>query len=105
MDAIRSVLREELQNAKRLQKDYEALLRKLPKGSMIKKRIKGHEYYYLVYREGGIVRFDYKGKASPDELAKYKKAKADRARYRPLLAKVRKEQQYLERILRARRPV
>ena len=51
MPVIKSVLKEELENSLRMKSDYERELAKLPKGSLIKKRIKGHEYYYLVFRD------------------------------------------------------
>ena len=62
MPVIKGVLREELENSLRMKKDYERELAKLPEGSLIKKNIKGHEYYYLVLRKSGEVKFIYKGK-------------------------------------------
>ncbi|MBC8420305.1 MAG: hypothetical protein H8E10_17100 [Desulfobacterales bacterium] len=44
--AIKGVLKEELENSIIMQKKYEEELQKLPVGSLIKKKIKGHEYYY-----------------------------------------------------------
>ena len=53
MPIIKGVLREELENSLWMKEDYERELAKLPKGSLIKKKIKGHEYYYLVLRKNG----------------------------------------------------
>lgn len=39
-----------------------------PKGSVAKKKIKGPYYYYLAYRVGEKVKFDYIGKTEPVEL-------------------------------------
>lgn len=60
MKVIKSVLKEELANSLAMKKSYERDLAKLPKGSLVKKKIKGHEYYYLQVREKGKGRFIYK---------------------------------------------
>ena len=39
---LKSVLEEELSNSLAMKKDYEKELAKLPKGSLIKKNVKGH---------------------------------------------------------------
>ena len=53
MGAIKGVLKEELKNSLEMKKNYERELVKLPKGSLVKKKIKGKEYYYLVERKNG----------------------------------------------------
>jgi len=103
--SIKGVLREELANSLRMQKRYEAELAKLRKGSLVKRRIKGNVYYYLVYRENGKVRSEYRGKSSPDEIAAYKAAKSQRAKYRQLLSKVKKQIRFLRGALRGKEPV
>jgi len=42
LNVIKSVLKEELANSLAMKKDYERELAKLPKGSLVKKKIKGH---------------------------------------------------------------
>jgi len=87
MGIIKGVLREELENSIKLKKDYEEALVKYPGGSLIKKSIKGHKYYYLAYREGRKVRFIYQGKKlSEDFIAAFKKSKRLRAKYKELIA-------------------
>ena len=81
MRVIKSVLREELANSLAMKKSYERELAKLPKGSLARKTIKGHEYYYLQVREKGKVRFIYKGKLADGEIEKYEQAKQYRAKY------------------------
>ena len=56
MGVIKGVLKEELVNSLEMKKAYERELAKLPKGSLIKKKIKGYEYYYLLFRESEIGR-------------------------------------------------
>ncbi len=99
--AVRSVLEEELKNSLRLKKNYERALAKLPKGSLVKKKIKGHEYYYLILREQGKVKFIYKGKnVSSETIKRYREAKQLRAKYRKLLSETRKQIKFLKRALK-----
>ena len=105
MKVIKSVLKEELCNSLAMKKDYERELAKLPKGSLVKKKIKGHEYYYLVAREKGKIRFVYKGKLSDKEVKKYKQAQQYRAKYRKLLSEVKKQIKFLEGTLRGKESV
>ncbi len=105
MGPIKSVLKEELSNSLRMKKGYERELAKLPKGSLVKKKIKGHGYYYLVVRNGAKIRFIYKGKVSETELKKYKEVKQYRARYRSLLSQVKKQIRFLKSSLRGKESI
>lgn len=105
MGVIKGVLKEELENSIGMKSDYERELAKLPKGSLIKKKVKGHEYYYLLLREKGKVRFIYKGKVSDEEIKKYKEAKEYRAKYRKLLSQVKKQIRFLRSTLRGKESI
>ena len=88
-----------------MKKSYERELAKLPKGSLIQKKVKGHFYHYLLLREEGKVKFIYKGKVSSEEIKKYKEAKEYRAKYRKLLSKVKKQVRFLRSTLRGKESV
>jgi len=104
--AIREVLEEELENSLRMEQRYSKELDKMPQGSLVQKRIKGHVYYYLVLRdEAGKVKLLYKGKVEPEEIARYKEIKQQRAQYRNLRAKVRGQIRFLRRALSAKASV
>jgi hypothetical protein len=104
--SIKNVLREELENSQRIQKRYEHELSKLPKGSISKRSIKGNIYYYLVYRENGKFKSEYKGKSvSPKELEKYNEAKIMRAKYRKSISKLKKQIRYLKGALRGKEDI
>ena len=105
MGVIKGVLKEELENSLRMKRGYERELARLPKGSLIKKKIKGHEYYYILLREKGKVKFIYKGKVSDEEIKKYKEAKEYRAKYRKLLSQVKKQIRFLRSALRGKESV
>ena len=104
--AIKSVLREELDNSLRMAKSYERELARLPQGSLVRRRIKGQLYYYLVFREAGKFRAVYRGKeVAPAEIEKYRRAREYRAKYRKLLAQVRKEIRFLRSALRVKESI
>ena len=103
---IKGVLKEELANSLRMKKRYERELAKLPKGSLVKRNIKGHEYYYLVYRENGKFKSIYKGKSVRDEdLKKYQEAKNLRSKYRKALSQLKKQIRYLKGVLRGKEEI
>lgn len=105
MGPIKGVLREELSSSTRMMKGYERELAKLPKGSLVKKTIKGHEYYYLIVRTGKKIRFIYKGKVSAAELKKYEEIKRYRAKYRKLLSQTKKQVRFLKSSLRGKESI
>lgn len=105
MGVIKGVLKEELSRSLRMKKDYERALGKLPKGSLVRKHIKGHDYYYLIVRVGGKVRFIYKGKVSKEDIKKYQDAREHRARYRHLLSRAKKQIRFLRSSLRGKEPI
>lgn len=105
MAAIKGVMREELENSIKMKKDYERELAKLPRGSLIKRNIKGHDYYYLLMRDDGKVKSVYKGKVSEDIIKKYMDAKEYRAKYRKLLSQVKKQIRFLKGALRGKEAV
>jgi hypothetical protein len=102
---IKGVLAEELLNSLRMEKEYNAVLKKLPQGCLAVKKIRGHEYYYLVKRLGKKVKYIYKGKISEEERKKYKEAKILRAKYRKLFSQVKKQIRFLRSSLRGKEAV
>lgn len=103
MNPVRGVLSEELENSERLLKRYRQAIAELPNGSLVPKRIKGGLFYYLAYREAGKVRFDYKGKLSVEKVADFKKAASQKAKYRGLVAELKKQIVFLKRALHERK--
>lgn len=103
MNPVRGVLSEELANSERLLKRYRQAIAALPNGSLVPKKIKGGLFYYLAYRKGGKVRFDYKGKLSAGEVADYKKAAGQKAQFRGLIADLKKQIVFLKRALHERK--
>lgn len=104
MGVIKGVLKEELKNSLRMKRSYESAIKKLPKGAIVSKTVRGHKYYYLVSKRQGKMFYKYKGKLSPGEIKKYEDAKKQRAKYTKLLNKVKKQIKFLERSLRGKEP-
>lgn len=98
--AIKEVLQDELGSSLRMEKNYARRLEQLPKGNLIKKKIKGREYWYLQIRDGRKVRFDYVKKPSGVMIARYGKAKERRKQYRSLLAQVRLQVKQIRKMLK-----
>ncbi len=103
MDPIKGVLAEELVNSKRMLKRHGEALSRLPKGSLVAKKIKGGVFHYLAAREDGKVRFHYKGKLSAAEVDKYQEAKQLRRKYVSQISKLKKQVKFLERALHERK--
>lgn len=102
---IKGVLAEELENSLRMKKEYEEALKKLPQGCLAVRKIRGHEYYYLVKRLNKKVKYIYKGKISEEERKKYEEAKILRAKYRNLLSRVKKQIKFLRGSLRGKEAI
>ena len=106
MGIIKGVLREELENSLRLKKGYEEAIRAYQGGSLIRKEIKGHKYYYLAFRDGKKVKFIYKGKKlSKDFIAEHEKSKRLKAKYKNLMQQLNKRIKYLRRVLHGKEDV
>ena len=100
MGVIKDLLKEELENSLRLRVDYKEELKKYPGGSIIVKEIRGHNYYYLAYRDAKKVKFIYKGKKiSKDDVEKLKELRRLRAKYKKLIQKLDKRIKYLKKAL------
>ena len=96
---IIGMLKEELENSIQARDSYRKAMEKLPKGSLVRKEIKGRPYYYLAYRDGKKVRFDYKGKLSEEEIKRYEEAREYRARYKKKISEVNKQIRFIEKAI------
>jgi len=99
---IKDMLSEELQNSLQIKDDYLNAIEALPRGSLVRKVIGGIPYFYLAYRDGAKVKFDYLGKLSDDDVSRYAEFKKSRAEYRKRLSEVNKQIRYIEKVLRAK---
>lgn len=105
MAIIKPMLREELDNSRKLKVFYEKKLSALPEGSIQVKSIKGHEYNYLAKRVKSRVVYSYIGKMSAAEKEKYVVSGQKRAELRKNISVVKKQIKYLEGVLRGKEPI
>ena len=68
MDVLKGVLKDSEKYYKDLEKEIKKRLLNLPEGSIKKRNLKGHAYYYLQKREGNKVVHNYLGKLQPEEI-------------------------------------
>ena len=95
---IKGMLKEELKNSLQIKKDYEKALKNLPQGSLVRKVISGHPYFYLAARQGDKVHFEYLGKLNDDEIKQYEESKHLRARYRKQISELNKQIRFLQKV-------
>lgn len=103
MKIIKGILAEELDNARQKLKLYQKEMASLQKGSIVSKRIKGHLFHYLAYRNGARMVFKYQGKLDAKELAKVESVRKQRAQYKGFIADLKKQIRFLERTLHERK--
>lgn len=106
MGFIKSVLREELSNSEKMLEDYRNALKSNKGGCLVKKKIRGRNYWYLAVREGNKVKFSYKGRdVSQKDLAALVKAKEIRKKHKELMRGLKLRIKYLRKSLRGKEDV
>ena len=106
MGFIKSVLKEELGNSENMLKSYQEALKSNPGGCFVKKNIRGNFYWYLAVREGGKVKFKYKGKKlSKENITDLEKSKKLRGKHKSLIIELKKRIKYLRKSLRGKEDV
>ncbi|HJG36689.1 hypothetical protein [Enorma phocaeensis] len=100
MSVLEEVLEEEYDRSVRMSRRIEAELAVLPKGSVRKREIRGHVYYYLNYREGDKVKSKYIPAADVEKI------RLQLSRRKELIAAQKEQQRSRKQIERAlgRRP-
>lgn len=69
MSVIEEVLMEEYERSIRISKALKHENSILPKGSIQKKHINNHDYYYLMFREDGKVKSQYIAESDVEDIA------------------------------------
>lgn len=103
MAVIKGVLKEELENSLRMLKRYRHEYKALPKGSLVRKKVKNQEYDYLACRENGKFALKYMGQLSEKEKSVYLEAKRKRREYRKLIADLKDQVKFIKRALHERK--
>lgn len=98
MGSLDAILHEELQRLRAAEQSYRREIRKLPRGSIQCKRIKGRGYPYLAFRKAGKVIYRYLGRLSHDTLEVMQREIAQRQQYERLAAEARRNRHRLEKM-------
>ena len=97
---LKSILEEEQERLKQLEKELYAQYDSLPRGYLLKRRLRGGVYYYLSYREEGRVKQEYLGKLQKDEVKNYKERIEKKKRIRKELRNIRKRLEKLQKAIK-----
>ena len=103
MRSMIGVLKQELIRLKEAEKSYLREIRKLPRGSLHQKKIKGIHYLYLVSSKHSKISYRYLRGLSENELKKLREEIALRKKYQKLLMEVRKNIKRISGIVRVKR--
>ena len=103
MQSVVGILKEELKRLGEAEKSYRREIKKLPRGSVQYKKIKGGVYPYLAFRKGRKVVSQYLGRLPKEEFEALKKGIEVRDRYRRLLSEVRRNRSRIERMVHGAR--
>jgi len=104
MGVIKGVLKEELENSRDMLKSYQREIAKI-KGCLIRKKIGRRYYYYLVKRQGKMVKFIYKGPISEEVKKAYAEQREILNKYKRLLLQVKNQIKFIRRALRGKETV
>ncbi len=96
---LEGVLKEELGWLGEAIDSYQREVQKLPRGSVQRKKIRGHVYPYLAVRDGDKVRYRYLGQLRHEELEELDKSIELRRRYRQLIGEAKEHKGRIERML------
>lgn len=100
MKILNDILQEEKERLLELKRIYQSKIQHFPKGSLIKKNIKGHEYYYLNYRLYKKQIFKYIGKLSGEEVKDLLTKIEERRKFEKYLRQVKKDIKAIEKKIR-----
>lgn len=100
MDMMLDVVREDLENSIRIRDDYKKAISHLPRGSLSRKKINGHEYYYLSFwGPSGTVVTRYLGKLSEAQVQSYQERIKRRKDYQSLLKRADEQVKFYRKLL------
>jgi len=97
---IRGVLEEELERNERMKNRYLLELKKLPKGSIVLRKLGNQEYYYLNYRENKKVIAKYIGKKEVTDIKELQDGINKRKHLQEVIKNLKQEENEIKKALR-----
>ena len=81
-----------------MQKQYGAKINQLPKGKIIIKKVRNHEYYYLKYRDGKKTVTDYIGR-DKKKIEDIRNQIDKRKHFEKMLAELKEENNLIRKVI------
>ncbi len=81
-----------------MQQQYKGRINKLPKGTVISKRVGNYEYYYLKYREGEKTITDYIGR-DKNKIKNTKNYVEKRRHFEKMLVTLKEENRLIQKVI------
>lgn len=97
MSLLEDIILEEEKRNNLMRNQYEVELSKLPKGSIVSKKVGNYEYYYLKYRKGKKVITDYIGRYK-ERIEEVRKQLEKRKHFEIMLTELSKEYELIQRV-------
>ncbi len=97
LSLLKEIITEEFHRNLLMQRQYEVEIKKLPKGTIVIKKVGNNEYAYLKYRNGRKTITDYIGR-DQDEIRELKKQIQKRRHFERMLSELKKEVRFVEKI-------
>ena len=98
MSLLSKIILEESQRNSLMQQEYMSKIVQLPKGTIVRKKVGNHEYYYLKYRNGKKTVTDYIGrdqKKVDEVMTQIDKRK----HYENMLSELKEESKLIDKII------
>lgn len=100
MEAILSVLKEELRQATTLAKRYTRALAKISDGSFFVRRIGSQQYGYITRSRAGVVSQEYLGKLDKAAITKFTERMRRKKKLGKLLKQTKAQAHFLQKAIR-----
>lgn len=97
MSLFMDMILEESQRNLLMQQQYEDKINKLPKGTIVTKKVGNHEYHYLKYRDGKKTVTDYIGR-DKKKIEEIKSQIKKRKHFESMLLELKKENKLIQKV-------
>ncbi|HBN82284.1 MAG TPA: hypothetical protein DDZ89_00395 [Clostridiales bacterium] len=98
MSLLSDMILEESQRNLLMQRDYQNKIEQLPKGTIVRKKVGNHEYYYLKYRNGKKTVTDYIG-CDRNKVDDIRTQVEKRKHFEKMLAELEEENKLIDKLI------
>ena len=98
LSLLSDMILEESQRNLLMQRDYQNKIEQLPKGTIVRKKVGNHEYYYLKYRNGKKTVTDYIG-CDRNKVDDIRTQVEKRKHFEKMLAELEEENKLIDKLI------